>query len=205
MLPANVCVGYGGGNDLCLHCIPYSGGWGYQRSLPPLYPHLSHLSLPPLYPTNAGYLCLHCDRKKPPPLGGFPIYYDPSWRTVKRYPICIRFFEGDPLPHGSWWGKIVNRKPPRGGRFFSINCIRRWRQRQRSDIFASTVQGGEDSKDPLSCGYLCLHCIRLCLHPTFVSDVYQTSVRCWIERRKWLLRWLLRNIASKCVHGIWWM
>jgi len=29
--------------------------------------------------------------------------------------ICTRFFEGGPLTHGSWWGNIVNRKPPRGG------------------------------------------------------------------------------------------
>jgi len=26
-----------------------------------------------------------------------------------------KFFEGGPLTHGSWWGNIVNRKPPRGG------------------------------------------------------------------------------------------
>jgi len=29
--------------------------------------------------------------------------------------ICTRFFEGGPLTHGSWWGNIVDRTPPRGG------------------------------------------------------------------------------------------
>ena len=34
---------------------------------------------------------------------------DPPRRT------WYKFFEGGPLTHGSWWGNIVNRKPPRGG------------------------------------------------------------------------------------------
>ena len=57
------------------------------------------------------------DQKKPPPPGGFPIYYVPSSRTVCKRPprrICTRFYEGVPLIHGSWWGNIVNRKPPGG-------------------------------------------------------------------------------------------
>jgi len=42
---------------------------------------------------------------------------------MKRTPLegFVRFFEGGPLTHGSWWGNIVNRKPPRGGGFLSIN------------------------------------------------------------------------------------
>ena len=35
--------------------------------------------------------------------------------------ICTRFFEGGPLTHGSWWGNIENRKPPRGDGFPAIN------------------------------------------------------------------------------------
>jgi len=34
-----------------------------------------------------------------------------------------KFFEEGPLTHGSWWGNIVNRKPPRGGGVLSINVI----------------------------------------------------------------------------------
>jgi len=65
------------------------------------------------------------DRKKPPPPGGFPIYYIPSSRTVcKRTSLAwFVFFEGGPFTHGSCWGKIVNRKPPRGGGFLSIKVI----------------------------------------------------------------------------------
>jgi len=49
----------------------------------------------------------------------------PSSRTVCKnlyqvFRICTRFFEGGPLTHGSWWGNIVNRKPPRGGGGLSI-------------------------------------------------------------------------------------
>jgi len=32
-----------------------------------------------------------------------------------------KFFEGGPLPPGSWLGNIVNRKPPRGEGFLSMN------------------------------------------------------------------------------------
>ena len=35
--------------------------------------------------------------------------------------LYVAFLEGDPLTHGSWWGNIVNRKPPRGGGFLLIN------------------------------------------------------------------------------------
>jgi len=62
--------------------------------------------------------------RTPPPRGGvlftmFPhqelCVTGPPWR------ICTRFFEGGPLTHGSCWGNIVNRKPPSGGGFLSIN------------------------------------------------------------------------------------
>jgi len=34
----------------------------------------------------------------------------------KRTPLgyFYYFFEGGPFTHGSWWGNIVNRNPPRG-------------------------------------------------------------------------------------------
>jgi len=38
--------------------------------------------------------------------------------------IYIYIYEGGPLPPGSWLGNIVNRKPPRGGGFLSINILR---------------------------------------------------------------------------------
>jgi len=58
------------------------------------------------------------DRKKPPPPGGFSIYYVPWSRAV-----CKRFHDEmwpshlvvKSLTHGSWSGNIVNRKSPRGG------------------------------------------------------------------------------------------
>jgi len=53
---------------------------------------------------------IRVDRKKPPPSGGFP--------------ICTTFFEGGPLPPGSWVGNIVNRKPSRGGGVLSIRVVR---------------------------------------------------------------------------------
>ena len=58
------------------------------------------------------------DRTQPHPPGAVPIYYVPSSRTVSQRTLrstCYTFFEGGPLTHGSWWGNIVNRKPPRGG------------------------------------------------------------------------------------------
>jgi len=39
-----------------------------------------------------------------------------SWETCRG-----RCFEGGPLTHGSWWGNIVHRKPPREGGFFRSN------------------------------------------------------------------------------------
>jgi len=45
----------------------------------------------------------------PPPPGGGS--YSRTW---------YKSFEGGPLTHGSWWGNIVNRKPPRGGGVLSI-------------------------------------------------------------------------------------
>ena len=35
--------------------------------------------------------------------------------------MCTRFFDGVPFTHGSWWGNIVNRKPPRVAGFFRSN------------------------------------------------------------------------------------
>jgi len=62
--------------------------------------------------------------RNPPPPGGVSIYYVPWSRAV-----CTRFHEEmrwshlvvKSLTHGSWSENIVNRKPPRGGGFLSIN------------------------------------------------------------------------------------
>jgi len=70
------------------------------------------------------YIYIYIDRKKPPPPGGLCIYYVPGSRAV-----CKRFHDDmrpshlvvKSLTHSSWSGNIVNRKPPRGGGFLSIN------------------------------------------------------------------------------------
>jgi len=46
------------------------------------------------------------------------VWEDPPRRT------WYKSFEGGPLTHGSWWGNIVNRNPPRGGGVFSINIFK---------------------------------------------------------------------------------
>jgi len=66
----------------------------------------------------------HFDRKKPPPVG-FPyllcsLIKNPEKEDPPRS-AWYKFFEGGPLPLGSWLGNIVNRKPPRGEGFLSIN------------------------------------------------------------------------------------
>jgi len=63
-------------------------------------------------------------KKLPPGPGGFSLYYVPWSRAV-----CKRFHDEmrpshlvvKSLTHGSWSGNIVNRQPPRGGGFLSIN------------------------------------------------------------------------------------
>ena len=72
----------------------------------------------------------YCDRKNPPPPGGVscllcsliknPEKEDPPRST------WYAFFEGGPLPPGSWSGNIVNRKPPRRGVILSINKYEQW-------------------------------------------------------------------------------
>ena len=64
------------------------------------------------------------DRKKPPPRGGFRVTMFPDQEPGGRGPPSStwdKFFEGGPLPPGSWSGNIVNRKPPRRGGFVLIN------------------------------------------------------------------------------------
>jgi len=63
--------------------------------------------------------------RKPTPRGGFLFAMFPHqepWVDPPRR-ICTRCFEGGPLTHGSWWGNIVNRKPPRGVGFLSIKVL----------------------------------------------------------------------------------
>ena len=85
--------------------------------------------------------CAHWSKETPPP-GGFPIYYVPSSRTVcKRTPLekpgtnpsrGVLF-----LTHGSWWGNLVNRKPPRGGGFLSINMTQSCAHDSRSLVICA--------------------------------------------------------------------
>jgi len=57
--------------------------------------------------------------KETPLPGGFSISCVPWSRTREEEDpprsTWYKFFEGGPLPSGSWSGNIVNRKPPRGG------------------------------------------------------------------------------------------
>ena len=51
------------------------------------YQHDDHLMCV-THHTSSTHIITHIDREKPPPPGGFPIYYDPSSRTVcKRTPL----------------------------------------------------------------------------------------------------------------------
>ena len=65
------------------------------------------------------------DRKKPP-WGGFLCVVNRFTMFPHQEPCARRtwykFFEEGPLTHGSWWGTIVNRKPPPGGGFFPSKC-----------------------------------------------------------------------------------
>jgi len=59
-----------------------------------------------------------------PPRGGFLSTMLPHQEPCVRGPPSknlVQILPGGPLTHGSWSGKIVNRKPPRGGGFLSIN------------------------------------------------------------------------------------
>jgi len=76
----------------------------------------------------------NADLRTPPPQGGFLFtifpHQEPCVRAaIEEDPprrICTRFFEVVPLTHSSWWGNIVNRKPPQGRGFLSINLIAVW-------------------------------------------------------------------------------
>ena len=66
--------------------------------------------------------------RNPPPRGGFLFTRFPHQEPCvrKRTPL-EGFVPGSSrgvlfLTHGSWWGTIVHRKPPRGGWVLSINC-----------------------------------------------------------------------------------
>ena len=66
---------------------------------------------------------VNTDRKKPPPRGGFLSTMFPHQEPCVRGPPSknlVQILPGGPLTHGSWWGNVVNRKPPRGGGFLSI-------------------------------------------------------------------------------------
>jgi len=59
-------------------------------------------------------------RNPPPPGGGFYLVGSLTKNPEEEDPprrICTRCFEGGPLPPGSWFGNLPNRKPPRGGGF----------------------------------------------------------------------------------------
>jgi len=65
-------------------------------------------------------------KEHPPPRGGFLFTLFPHqepWVRGPPFKHLVQFFEGSPLTHGSWWGNIVNRKPPRRGGVLSINVV----------------------------------------------------------------------------------
>jgi len=81
--------------------------------------------------TNTDFYYIYlgaCWSKETPPPGGvsyllFSLIKNRVWEETPRR-ICTKFFKGGPLTHGSWWGNIVNRKPPRSGGFLSINVYK---------------------------------------------------------------------------------
>ena len=79
---------------------------------------LAHHPSAPFYHFSIYYIKWQCDRRKPPPPGGSyllcsliknPEEDDPPRST------WYNFFEGGPLPSGSWLGNLLNTKPPPGG------------------------------------------------------------------------------------------
>ena len=69
----------------------------------------------------------HFDWKNPPTPGGFPITMFPYQELWVRGPPSKSLYQvlrGGSSCHVSWWGQILNRKPPlEGGGFPSINFI----------------------------------------------------------------------------------
>jgi len=60
---------------------------------------------------------IYWSQETPPP-GGFLFTMFPNQEPGGRGPprsTWYKFFEGGPLPLGSWWGNILYRKPPQGG------------------------------------------------------------------------------------------
>jgi len=114
---------------------------------------------PPTSPCRGGhsvlYLCVLPSTltwsKEPPPPGGFPIHYVP-WSRIRRkrtplqnhpqnWPILGVVLLGGSSSSEFLIGNIVNRKPPRGGEFFSIKvthwlCVL---------ILMCDLQGGVDT------------------------------------------------------------
>jgi len=63
-------------------------------------------------------LTMHFDRKNPPPRRDFQLLCSLIKNPEEEDPFrstWYKFFERGPHPPGSWWGKMVNRKTPRGG------------------------------------------------------------------------------------------
>jgi len=77
--------------------------------------------------------------RNPPLRGGFLFTTFPHqepWEDPPRR-TWYKSFEGCPLTHVSWWGNIVNRKPPRGGGFLSIKVVANW---WRTDVLQYMLQ-----------------------------------------------------------------
>jgi len=78
-----------------------------------------------LYKGVSSYLAHTLGQKTPPPPGGGSYLRCSLIKNLSEQDpprsTWYKFFEGGPLPPGSWSGNIVNRKPPRGGGVLSIN------------------------------------------------------------------------------------
>jgi len=115
--------------------------------------------------------CVIC---KPSPLGGFlytiMLPHPEPW--VKR--LCTRCFEGGPLTHGSWWGNIVNKKPPRGGGFLWWTWIN-----------TCSIHDHNFARNRFS--------IKLSLCPTFGFDVLGTQR---VDNNNSCGRWLREKVFS---------
>jgi len=69
--------------------------------------------------------------RNPPLWGGFLFTMFPHQEPCVRGPPSkdlYQVIEGGPLTHGSWCGNVVNRKPPQGGGFLSINMSHKSRE-----------------------------------------------------------------------------
>jgi len=109
------------------------------------------------------------------------------------------FFEGGPLTHGSWWGNIVNRKPPRGGGVLSIKMDVHKFMYGRTYIYIrlAMTKGYKWMCMNLCHGYKWM-CIHLCMDvQTFIyvlqSQIVTNGCTC-------IYAWMYIYVYTSCNH-----